>query len=153
MSLLGKVYVNGPGFIRTGDFKKRVDREFEVGGAGGGVENEERRKRKMLCMEDLKLALRLGDGYLGQSSIIAGSIVNSRCLDTEGIHDLYPQQSGMVNGNAVGIGGQVWNVDFVNTHGDTGDAMQIDSEENAWQGGDADGLDDVLDDVLNLADL
>jgi transcriptional coactivator HFI1/ADA1 len=152
MSLLGKVCVNGNGFVRTGEFKKRLDKELDGGLGVGAVELEERRKRKMLCMEDLKLALRLGDGYLGQSPVIAASILNSRCLDTEGIEDIY-----QVNGtgmDSVGIGGEVWKVDFDFTNGDAGDPMQIDGEENnGWQGGDADGLDDVLDDVLNLADL
>jgi transcriptional coactivator HFI1/ADA1 len=149
MSLLGKVCTNGPGFVRTGEFKKRVEREE----AGGGlrIEAEERRKRKMLCMEDLKLALQLGDGYLGQTPLIAGGIYHSRCLDTEGIDDLYADRNGdMVNGH----GGEVWNVDFGNANGavNGGDPMDIDGEEN-WQGGDAEGLDGVLDDVLNLADI
>jgi transcriptional coactivator HFI1/ADA1 len=159
-SLLGKVWVNGKGFIKTGEFKKRLDRESELNAGGLGVgslvnnaEAEERRRRKMLNMEDLKLALRLGDGYLGQSPIIAASILNSRCLDTQGIEDLYNYEDKGVHANGNGVvGGEVWNVDF--TNGDVGDPMQIDGEEgNGWQGGDAHGLDDVLDDVLNLADL
>jgi transcriptional coactivator HFI1/ADA1 len=151
MSLLGKVCTNGPGLVRTGEFKKKMEKESSNnhGVLGGGVyvvEAEERRKRKMLCLEDLKLALQLGDGYLGQTPLIAGGIWHQRCLDTEGIEDLYKNENkedGMK-------GGEVWNVEFGNP--DVGDPMDIDGEE-AWLGGDADGLDGVLDDVLNLADL
>jgi len=163
MSLLGKVSTNGPGFVRTGEFKKRVDREermvdrgemVRIGGVGGElpVEAEARRSRKMLCMEDLRLALQLGDGYLGQTPLIAGSIYNSRCLDTEGIDDLYETKH-LTNGNANGIGhgGEVYTVSF-----DAGvDMMQIDGDEG-WVGGgvnEGQDLDDLLDDVLNLADL
>jgi transcriptional coactivator HFI1/ADA1 len=149
MSLLGKICTNGPGFVRTGEFKKKMERESHNnhGIPGGGiyvVEAEERRKRKMLCLEDLKLALQLGDGYLGQTPLIAGGIWHARCLDTEGIEDLYKVEE--ENGTANGIkGGEVWNVEFGNTI--DGDPMDIDGEE-AWL-----GLDGVLDDVLNLADL
>ncbi|KAH8727784.1 transcriptional regulator of RNA polII, SAGA, subunit-domain-containing protein [Phaeosphaeriaceae sp. PMI808] len=107
MSLLGKVCTNGPGFVRTGAFKKRVaheerlaDRGEILRSAGHGelpIETDERRKRQLLCMQDLKLALQLGDGYLGQTPLIAGGILNSRCLDTRGIEDLY-----LMNGNGAG---------------------------------------------------
>jgi transcriptional coactivator HFI1/ADA1 len=109
---------------------------------------KDNKKQHLLCMEDLKLALMLGDGYLGQTPLIAGGIWASRCLDTVGIEDLYEHEdSRMVNGTTTnGVGGEVWNIDL------GGDAMQIDGDDG-WQGGDADGLDGVLDDVLNLADL
>jgi transcriptional coactivator HFI1/ADA1 len=163
MSLLGKVSTNGPGFVRTGEFKKRVAREerlvergdmVRIGGIGGElpVEAEARRSRKMLCMEDLRLALQLGDGYLGQTPLIAGGICNSRCLDTEGIEDLYETKH-LTNGDANG-GGEVWSVQFDSGLGG-GEPMQIDGEEG-WIGGGVDegqDLDGVLDDVLNLADL
>lgn len=164
MSLLGKVSTNGPGFVRTGDFKKRVNREelmvdrgemVRIGGISGElpVEAEARRSRKMLCMEDLRLALQLGDGYLGQTPLIAGSIYNSRCLDTEGIEDLYEAKH-LTNGdaNGVGHGGEVYTVSF----DAGGDAMLIDGEDGGWVGGGVDegqDLDDLLDDVLNLADI
>lgn len=168
MSLLGKICVNGAGFVRTGQFKKRVSREERQAERGeimriGGmkelpVEAEERRKRKMLCMEDLKLALTLGDGYLGQSPVIAGGIMHSRCLDTQGIEGLYDEVDGRVkmNGSANGtkgkVGGENWNVDFA------GDVQMMDVDVNGndaegWIGGEAEGLDGVLDDVLSLGDL
>ncbi|KAJ4375281.1 hypothetical protein N0V83_002367 [Neocucurbitaria cava] len=142
--LLGKVSANGPGYVRTGAFKKKVEREerlVERGellrGAGGElpVEAEERRKRKLLCMEDLRLALELGDGYLGQSPLTAGAIVNSRFLDTQGIEDIYDTRpanttptvstKALTNGaltNGVGVNGaaarhalasgESWHVEF-----------------------------------------
>jgi transcriptional coactivator HFI1/ADA1 len=147
MSLLGKVCANGPGFVRTGEFKKRVARD--EGEGARRIEAEERRKRRMLCVEDLQLALRLGDGYLGQTPLIAGGIYHSRCLDTEGVEDLYPPlQAGD------GVGGEVWSVEIGMNGGGAvnGEPMEIDAEDG-WVGGDADGLDGVLDDVLNLADI
>jgi transcriptional coactivator HFI1/ADA1 len=182
-SLLGKVSSNGPGYVRTGDFKKKLQREERlaergdmVRGAGGElpVETEERRKRKLLCMEDLRLALSLGDGYLGQTPLIAGTITNTRFLDTQGIEDIYPDHPpakplltnglGLANGLAVGNGnvngvgnegkysldGETWTVDV-------GDPMQIDDEVGMhWQGGsvqDVQELDAALDDLLDLGDL
>ncbi|KAH7410443.1 transcriptional regulator of RNA polII, SAGA, subunit-domain-containing protein [Phaeosphaeria sp. MPI-PUGE-AT-0046c] len=164
MSLLGKICANGTGFVRTGQFKKRVSREEravergEVQRIGGmrelPVEADERRKRKMLCMEDLKLALALGDGYLGQSPVIAGGIVHSRCLDTKGIEGIYDTESrlnGVANGVKSKVGGENWNVDF----GGDVQMVDVDAHENAeeaWLGGEAEGLDGVLDDVLSLGD-
>lgn len=166
MSLLGKICVNGAGFVRTGQFKKRVSREerqvergemMRIGGMKElPVEADERRRRKMLCMEDLKLALTLGDGYLGQSPVIAGGIVNSRCLDTKGIEELYEVDVAVktngVNGVKSKVGGENWNVDI------GGDVQMVDVDMNgndgeAWLGGEAEGLDGVLDDVLSLGDL
>jgi transcriptional coactivator HFI1/ADA1 len=146
MSLLGKVCANGPGFVRTGDFKKRVARD--EGEGARRIEAEERRKRRMLCVEDLQLALRLGDGYLGQTPLIAGGILNSRGLDTEGVEDLYAPLE--VEG---GRGGEVWSVVSGMNGVVNGEPMEIDAEDGGWVGGDADGLDGVLDDVLNLADI
>ncbi|KAF1916303.1 transcriptional regulator of RNA polII, SAGA, subunit-domain-containing protein [Ampelomyces quisqualis] len=152
-SLLGKICTNGNGFVRTGAFKKRLAKEERMKergdfvGVGIGAEETERRRRRMLCTEDLKLALRLGDGYLGQTPLIAGAIVHSKCLDTCGIEELYPHSAHDAKIN--GPPGERWNVDF---SGAAADPMDVDGEE-AWAGGEAEGLDGVLDDVLNLADL
>lgn len=167
-NLLGKVSSNGPGYVRTGEFKKKLAREERlvergelVRGSGGElpVETEERRKRKQLCMEDLRLALELGDSYLGQTPLIAGSIMNSRFLDTQGIEEIYDAPAKPIANGINGVGakatklqlnGETWTVDF-------GDAMHVDDEVNMnWQGGgvqDVQELDDALDDILNLGDL
>ncbi len=170
--MLGKVSSNGPGYVRTGEFKKKLAREerlVERGelarGSGGElpVETEERRKRKLLCMEDLRLALELGDSYLGQTPLIAGSIMNSRFLDTHGIEEIYETPAkpltngtltnginGITNGTKHELNGETWTIDF-------GDPMQIDDEVGMhWQGGsvqDMQEMDDALDDILNLGDL
>ncbi|KAF2819611.1 hypothetical protein CC86DRAFT_449972 [Ophiobolus disseminans] len=148
ISLLEKVSTNGPGFVRTGDFKKRVEREADNGEIVGAVEADERRKRKMLCMEDLRLALLLGDNFLGQTPLIAGSIYNSRFLDTQGIEDVYVKPQ--LNGHARGYGGEVWHVDV---GAGPGESMVLDE---GWVGGGVEEggeLEGVLDDVLSLADL
>ncbi|KAI8939056.1 hypothetical protein NX059_004894 [Plenodomus lindquistii] len=169
-ALLGKVCSNGAGYIRTGDFKKKIEREermVERGelqrGAGGElpVEAEERRRRRMLCTEDLRLALQLGDSYLGQTPFLAGSIMNSRFLDTPGVeegwdaYDGKPHVNGVqakANGTAHALNGERWTVDF----GD-GEPMQIDDEMGMqWQGGSVQEvaeLDGALDDILSLGDL
>lgn len=172
-NLLGKVSSNGPGYVRTGEFKKKVEREdrmVERGellrGTGGNlpIEVEERRKRKLLCMEDLRLALELGDSYLGQTPFLAGSIMNSRFLDTHGIEDVYynptakfPANGALVDGiNSLSsrshhqVQGETWNVDF-------GDSMLIDDDFGLhWHGGsvqDLGELDTALEDILNLGDM
>lgn len=163
---------NGPGYVRTGAFKKKVAREERLAergelqrGPGGDlpVEMEERRNRKLLCMEDMRLALSLGDSYLGQTPLISGGIMDSRFLDTEGIEHIYdraeplkPLTNGVltngVNGTAhapkhAANAGESWNVDF-------GDPMQLDDDLGAqWQGGsvqDITDMDAALDDLLGL---
>ncbi|KAF2640402.1 hypothetical protein P280DRAFT_490694 [Massarina eburnea CBS 473.64] len=160
---------NGAGYVRTAEYKNRVDRDEERVARGelirvpGGelpVEAEERKKRPPMCMEDLKLALLLGDGFLGQVPLIAGSISNSRFLDTPGVEDIYaapqpPHKKTLTNGIANGVNGtansnleQGWNVDL-------GDPMVLD-EELTWQGGsvkDIDILDGALDDILDQGDI
>jgi transcriptional coactivator HFI1/ADA1 len=177
MSFLGKVAVNGSGYVRTGAFKKRVEREERMMERGEiirtstgelPVEAEERRKRKLLCMEDLRLALQLGDGYLGQTPIIAANITNSTFLDVPGIENTNsspkkPLTNGII---ANGIGrdksglsqwlGEGVIVDLKDAG--EGDKMQVDGEDDMtnWMGGsvqDVGELDGALDDVLNLGDL
>lgn len=169
-NIFGLVSSNGTGYVRTAEYKKRVEREEakvaagELARLGGGelpVEAEERRKRRLLCMEDLRLALDIGEGYLGQVPILAGSIANSRFLDTPGMDTLYPSKSNMIAPgksvtNGIGVNGVGKNSNAFNGLSiDPGDPMVID-EELAWQGGsvkDIDDLDGALDAVLELGDL
>jgi transcriptional coactivator HFI1/ADA1 len=175
-SLLGKIAVNGTGYVRTGAFKKRVEREERAVERGEAmrdakgelpVESEERRKRKLLCMEDLRLALQLGDGYLGQAPILAGNITNSTFLDVPGIEEIYPsphkkKETGIINGvgqDKSGLAkwlGEGIAVDFKDVA--DADKMQVDGDDEManWMGGsvrDVSELDTALDDVLNLGDL
>ena len=177
-SFLGKVAVNGNGYVRTGAFKKRVEREERLADRGElvrdakgelPVEQEERRKRKLLCMEDLRLALQLGDSYLGQTPTIAGNITNSMFLDIPGIEDIYPspqKKKDRTNGIINGIG-----QDKSGLAKWLGEGIIVDLKENAetektqiggedemanWMGGsvrDIGELNTALDDVLNMRDL
>lgn len=177
-SFLGKVAINGDNYVRTGAFKKRVDREERLVERGElirdpkgelPVETEERRKRKLLCMEDLRLALQLGDGYLGQTPIIAGNITNSTFLDVPGIEDIYPspqtkkeRPNGVINGIGQDKSGLAKWLDEgitvdLKPEGEV-DKMQVDGDDEManWNGGsvgDVNDLDSALDDVLNLGDL
>lgn len=177
-SFLGKVAVNGNGYVRTGAFKKRVEREERLADRGELVrdakgelpaEQEERRKRKLLCMEDLRLSLQLGDSYLGQTPIIAGRITNSMFLDVPGIEDIYPspqKKKDRTNGITNGIGQDKsglakWlDEGIVVDLKDSAETekMQIGGEDEManWMGGsvrDIGELNMALDDVLNLGEL
>lgn len=161
------VNANGTGYVRTAEYKKRVGREEErvargemVRLAGGElpVEHEERRKRKLLCMEDLRLALEIGDSYLAHVPILAGAISHSRCLDTPGVEDVYLPSAGS---GVPGIkskplpNGTKPIPQIIHLDRDRGDPMDID-EESMWQGGsvkDIYDLDGALDAVLELGDL
>lgn len=161
MSLLSKVFSNGPGntFIRTSSFKKKCAHEERLFDSGTllksaarelPIEAETRRARRPMCMEDLQLALQLGDGYLGQSPFVAGTVVNERFLDTVGIDDLYVPRGTESTWLADGL-----TVSFPDAGGDVAMA-DGDEAADGWKGaGCADGraLDDALDEVLGLGDL
>ena len=177
MSLLAKVTSNGPGtsFIRTASFKRKCAREERLVDQGNlaksaarelPIEAEVRRNRRPMCMEDLRLALQLGDGYLGQSPFVAGTIANAKLLDTYGIEDIYTHSSPLhaaVPPNARNH--PRWLADGLTVSfpdaaadaaGDTAMADAGDAEAVAWQGDtgpDGRVLDDALDEVLGLADL
>lgn len=159
---------NGTGYVRTAEYKKRFEREEERVARGemarlaGGelpVEHEERKKRKLLCIEDLRLALEIGDSYLAHVPILAGSISHSRCLDTPGVEDVYAGWTAPTKGKNMvnGFGGSKSSAHAFNLDRgrDAGDPMDID-EESTWQGGsvkDIDDLDGALDAVLELGEL
>ena len=184
-NFLSRVTSNGDKYIKIASYKRAVEKDEErvargeIGRTAGGylpVELEEMRKRKPLCMEDIRLALDLGDSYLGQVPLIAGQIANGRYLDAEGVDPPGPaaeepirpaiasvamQRSvsgaGAVtngvaarapsqNGVAAGLGLGLQTGFRV----DLGDPMQVD-EEWGWNGGqvgDLEGLDSVLDGCL-----
>ncbi|KAF2877784.1 transcriptional regulator of RNA polII, SAGA, subunit-domain-containing protein [Massariosphaeria phaeospora] len=198
-NFFSRINANGPGYIRTADFKARVEkderkverRELQRGLAGElPVEMEERRRRKLLSMEDLRLTIQLGDQYMGQVPLVSSQIVNARSRDADGIDDdddddddgggmLAPKTNGIPipgvptvvpapgaaivhgNGNVSvgphrhpsaarpnGFGGAL--------HVDRGDPMVLDGDADddlQFLGGsvqDMDGLDSVLDSVLDI---
>ncbi|PSN61373.1 hypothetical protein BS50DRAFT_149404 [Corynespora cassiicola Philippines] len=179
-NILQSVNANGPGFIRTADFKRKVEREErkvergELLRSQAGelpVEQEERRKRPLLCMEDLRLAHVLGDSYLGQVPLIAGQIMHSRFLDSNGMEDLYdappshphagpgaaapaaavaaaaaaaavPKVVNGVNGAAKPMSTTAPATVTNGFHIDLGDSMVLD-EESGWQGGSVKDTDEL----------
>lgn len=187
MSLLSKVSANGPGstFVRTASFKRQCAREERLVDSGNllksaarelPIEAEVRRNRRPMCMEDLRLALQLGDGFLGQSPFVAGAIANARFLDTHGIDDVTPQKktlAGVVGVNGVGPGADSHNHRYLSdgltvtlpdpshnppnppTGGDTNMSDAPLGDEQGWLGAGVESrvLDDALDEVLGLADL
>ncbi|KAF2257770.1 hypothetical protein CC78DRAFT_538287 [Lojkania enalia] len=174
-NLFQRVSSNGPGYIRTAEYKRKVEREEdkvargEITRTGSGllpVELEEQRKRRPLCMEDLRVAMSLGDQYLGQVPLIAGQINNGTVLDIHGIETINDIPESTANGtemkrsrssNAVngipasGVGNKPddvangWTFDF-------GEPMVLD-DEFAWQGAgvqEVDSLNAVLDGCLAI---
>ena len=97
-NFFSRVSSNGPAYIKTAEYKRKVAHDEERAARGevqrtpGGllpVEVEEMRKRRRLGMEDLRLAECLGDEYLSMVPLIAGSIANGRFLDADGVEELY----------------------------------------------------------------
>jgi transcriptional coactivator HFI1/ADA1 len=164
-NLLQRVQSNGPGHIRTAEFRRKAEKEEkkvlrgELNRTAGGllpVEMEEARKRRPLCMEDLKLALELGDSYLGQVPLISGTITHGRFLDTPGIEELHANGEHSISAKTLVNGVNGTNTahqssDLTNGyHVDLGDPMAIDDDWQ-WLGGgvqDVEGLDNVLDACL-----
>ncbi|ORY10170.1 transcriptional regulator of RNA polII, SAGA, subunit-domain-containing protein [Clohesyomyces aquaticus] len=180
-NLFARVSSNGPAYIKTADFKRRVAKEEDLGvqrSVGGMLpsEQEELRKRRPLCMEDLRIAVQLGDSYLGQVPLIMGGITNSRFLDTPGLEDgILGREERIRNegpvstvANSAAANAEVRRVGVVNGYGgasgskrdmrngwlvDLGEQMGVegDGDEWGWQGGkevDVDGLDGVLEGCL-----
>jgi len=168
-----RVGSNGTGLIKTAEYKRKVDREEEriargeLGRVVGGelpIEAEERRKRRPLCMEDLRLALELGDSYLGQVPLISAGITNSRFLDAHGVEELAMETQGngrssvpVVNGipHASMNGSLDLNRNSIANgyHWDLGDPTPVMDDDWTWNGGsvqDIDGLDSVLDGCLAI---
>jgi transcriptional coactivator HFI1/ADA1 len=175
MSLLSKVSANGAGstFIRTASFKRKCAREERLVDQGNllksaarelPIEAEVRRNRRPMCMEDLRLALQLGDGFLGQSPFVAGSIANAKFLDTHGIEDIYAPSKPVNGTRGVGVNAENhprWLADgltvtFPDAGGDTAMSDSLADGEAGWLGGagpEGRVLDEALDEVLGLADL
>jgi transcriptional coactivator HFI1/ADA1 len=159
-----RVSSNGPGYVRTAEFKRRIEREEEkvmrgeLGRGAAGLlpgEVEEMRKRRPLCMEDLRLALHLGDPFLGHVPIMSSQILNETFLDTHGIEDV-------VGGERVGgVGGHGHGFSLHQSNGlanglSSGYHFDLNEpavaeDEWSWAGGsvqDLDSLDAVLDGCL-----
>jgi transcriptional coactivator HFI1/ADA1 len=149
--VLGAMYAhtrsNGEGCIQTEKFRQQLRREEEDAERGilqrnaAGflpVELEAQAKREALSMQDLNLALLLGDGYLRQDRFLAQKIALNQ----------YPQMSQdppMVNGAFAKLA----------SNGTVGgeDAMVVDGEEPTWKGvskADALHLTSVLDECLTI---
>lgn len=109
-------------------------------------------------MEDVRLAMELGDSYLGQVPIIASQISNSRFLDAPGVEELNESfersaHQDLYNGNGTLVSGPQ---ERGNARGNVGSGWNISLDEKigdleGWEGGevqDVEALDDVLDACL-----
>jgi transcriptional coactivator HFI1/ADA1 len=170
-TFFSRVSTNGSTFVKTAAFKRQLDKEEsaflrgEITKNPAGllpVEVEENAKRKPLDMSDLRLALQLGDNYLGQVPLIAGQILNTYGLDQ--FDDLPPQEvkSGSTAGliqkrKQLGLNGTNGiNVNGTNgVNGHAGDPMDLDEPPLSWQGispKDQSTVRSVLDDLLAIGE-
>ncbi|KAK7512903.1 transcriptional regulator of RNA polII, SAGA, subunit-domain-containing protein [Phyllosticta citriasiana] len=95
-NILGRVRSNGEDYIKTAAYRKQLQREEELSlsnevqrNAAGllPIEVEESRRRKPIDLGDLRVALELGDSYLGQVPLISAGILNA-CYDTDGYDEM-----------------------------------------------------------------
>jgi transcriptional coactivator HFI1/ADA1 len=163
-----RVSSNGPGYIKTAEYKRKVAKEEErvasgeiVRTAGGllPIEQEELRKRKPLCMEDLRMAMVLGDGYLGQTPCIWGTITNGHFLDTPGVEEGENEErerlkSGNIaaaNASTRALRKSKTDADYYGYNVELGDPGVVMDDDWTWTGAgvqDVQGLDAVLDGCL-----
>ncbi|OMP81489.1 Transcriptional coactivator HFI1/ADA1 [Diplodia seriata] len=166
-NILGRVRSNGDDYIKTAAYKKQLQLEEEKWLQGEvqrnpagllPVEVEEGKNRKPLNMGDLRIAVELGDSYLGQVPLIMAGVMNARYYDGESydaermdIDDYRASKNSAVaarlpNGMAVnGVNGTTSN----GVPRDP-DEMMID-DDWGWQGAsakDRETLNSVLDDIL-----
>ncbi|KAK7533123.1 transcriptional regulator of RNA polII, SAGA, subunit-domain-containing protein [Phyllosticta citribraziliensis] len=106
-NILGRVRSNGEDYIKTASYKKQLQREEELSlnnevqrNAAGllPVEVEESRRRKPISLGDLRVALELGDSYLGQVPLICAGILNAR-YDTDGYDEMEIDEPILLNQN------------------------------------------------------
>jgi transcriptional coactivator HFI1/ADA1 len=163
-----RVSSNGPGYIKTAEYKRKVAKEEdrvaagEIGRTPGGllpIEQEELRRRRPLCMEDLRMAMTLGDGYLGQTPIIWGSITNGHFLDTPGVEEIEDEERERLrngdiatsNGNARPGRKAKADIEYYGYNVELGDPGVVMDDDWTWTGAgvqDVQNLDAVLDGCL-----
>jgi transcriptional coactivator HFI1/ADA1 len=138
-TFFGRVSTNGPNFVKTAKYKRQLEKEEdallngEISRNPAGllpVEAEECAKRQPLTMGDLRLALELGDSYLGQVPIISAEIRHSGTSDAfdERNENERTKEAELTNSTGPRLNG----VNGINGHAD--DAMDIDEPEMIWQG-------------------
>jgi transcriptional coactivator HFI1/ADA1 len=168
--LFRRVRSNGPNYIKTSRFRRRLEREEDRARKGEikrdaytllPVEAEVETKRKPFGREDLRLATLLGNSYVSQSKIIAARILDAPHIEYEdettavedekpNINGIPPQQKSNGIHIAGANGGMM--VNGLNGHRDEDIAM-MDENDWGWSGGlamERGALDAVLDDVLTI---
>ncbi|KAL1633315.1 hypothetical protein SLS56_002948 [Neofusicoccum ribis] len=167
-NILGRVRSNGEDYIKTAAYRRQLELEEEKWLQGEvqrnpagllPVEIEESKNRKPLNMGDLRIALELGDSYLGQVPLIGAGILNARYYDGESyeaekmdIDQLTASTAAarLTNGTIPAvINGVNGTAAAAAPHHDP-DEMMID-DDWGWQGAsakDREAVNSVLDDIL-----
>lgn len=168
-NILGRVRSNGDDYIKTAQYKRQLQREEEMWLQGEvqrnpagllPIEVEESKNRKPLNMGDLRIALELGDSYLGQVPLITAGILNARYYDGESYEaekmDAVDEFGSLTNST---VAARLANGPVINgVNGTTNgvhhdpDEMMID-DDWGWQGAsakDREAVNSVLDDILAI---
>ncbi|KAB2579992.1 hypothetical protein BFW01_g5496 [Lasiodiplodia theobromae] len=164
-NILGRVRSNGDDYIKTAAYRKQLQREEEMWLQGEvqrnpagllPIEVEESKNRKPLNLGDLRIAIELGDSYLGQVPLITAGVMNSRYYDGESyeaekmdIDDFGTSTNSAVTAARLANGTTINGVNGV--HHDP-DEMMID-DDWGWQGAsakDREAVNSVLDDILAI---
>ncbi|KAF2759955.1 transcriptional co-activator [Pseudovirgaria hyperparasitica] len=158
-SFIGRVATNGENFVRTGTFKRQLEKEEDMWMRGEIQKNavgllpaevEANHQRKPLNMSDLKIAVQLGDPYLGAVPLLAGQIMASGWADPE---EQKADERTAQRAERVAQAPKA----TINNHLTNGDAMDIDeqAQDFGWQGAasvDQNALHSALDDILAIGD-
>ncbi|KAF2088534.1 hypothetical protein K490DRAFT_19029, partial [Saccharata proteae CBS 121410] len=164
-NIMGRVKSNGEDYIKTAAYKRQLEKEEqaflngELQKTPSGllpVEAAEIRARQAVDMADLRIALELGDSYLGQTPLLAATILNGRPTE-EDIYEadaeftVQRRRKRRIGRNRPKVGAGDTNGTSNGTNGVHDDPMMLDENDWGWQGGlhgDRDAVNDVLDDIL-----
>ncbi len=148
--ILARVRSNGDNYVKTASYKQQLGKEEdmwlhgEVTKSNSGllpVELDAGMKRQPLGTEDLQLALKMGDPYLGHMPLFAERIIDSAYMAYDTDVDCRSVD--------IRIGAKINGIALVN--GVRDDEMHVNENDWGWQGGtstDRMALDSVLDDCL-----
>lgn len=148
--LFRRVRSNGPQYIKTSKFRRKLNKEEEAYDRGEvqrtaygllPVETEVESQRRPFNREDLRLAALMGNSFISQSRIIHEKIISAPFVEEEydeDDDDVHLKNGTRVNGFA---------------RGDVMDGVQKEETEWGWSGGnwgELKELDGELDDVLAI---
>ena len=149
--ILARVRTNGASYVQTAAFRKRIRREEDCWERGELPRNavgllpcevEADAKRMPLNVNDLRIAIELGNNYLNQMRLVSDRIMVGDVMDEDDAAPVEEADSGAVKMNGV--------VMLNGTHDEDEHMMDVDGDWT-WVGGTAaerEQLGSVLEDLL-----